>query len=346
MPITTQEWEEILQRLKSNDPTLTSLNLSNKKIGPEKAQELAAALEYNNTLTFLNLVGNAIESKGAKAFATLLKKNNTLEHLDLRWNYIGLDGVMELATSLQNNNSLSAIYLDGNSETKLAEIKAFETSLQNNTAMTFLNLDPGAEDFPQKKTINKFCHRNENLESGIIKKIWQKYENPTQELPLSSHEIKFISNPKNSLKILAKTFESRNFSDQFRDSLAQNLSAGVRTLVTSAMAPERLKTSLTKRVIDALIPIGLKDFFRMHGVTNGLHNSKKSSLEMLPTDALKVILEFLKIDDIDHKKISSNDSATSTNTKEEELRKTSSIKTTSCSSLTPVRQSSPRDFNN
>ena len=79
MPIS----EGLLQRIRENDPTLTSLNLSYNQIGPEEVQALANALQNNTALTSLNLGYNHIGNEGAQALATALQNNATLTSLNL-----------------------------------------------------------------------------------------------------------------------------------------------------------------------------------------------------------------------------------------------------------------------
>ena len=47
----------ILERLRSNDPTLTHLHLSYNQIGDQGAQAIAEALRLNQTLTTLDSLG-------------------------------------------------------------------------------------------------------------------------------------------------------------------------------------------------------------------------------------------------------------------------------------------------
>ena len=52
--------DEVLRRLRSNDTTLTTLNLRYNDLGAVGGAAVAGALERNTTLTTLNLVGNAV----------------------------------------------------------------------------------------------------------------------------------------------------------------------------------------------------------------------------------------------------------------------------------------------
>ena len=66
---TTKHFTDILTKLSSNDPTLTTLNLWNNNIGPDGAASLAIALQNNTTLTTLNLRNNPIGDVGAASLA-------------------------------------------------------------------------------------------------------------------------------------------------------------------------------------------------------------------------------------------------------------------------------------
>ena len=84
-PLNDEDYEEVefndalLERLKSNDPTLTALRFWNKKIGDEGVSKLVEALTNNTSLLGLRLFGNGIGDEGAKELATLLESNTTLQ---------------------------------------------------------------------------------------------------------------------------------------------------------------------------------------------------------------------------------------------------------------------------
>ena len=79
-------FENEIDRLRVNDPSLTTLNLGNNNIGAAGAMVLATALHTNTTLTTLNLEYNNIGAAGATALATALHTNTTLTTLFLRAN--------------------------------------------------------------------------------------------------------------------------------------------------------------------------------------------------------------------------------------------------------------------
>lgn len=133
---------EAIERLKSNDPTLTSLNLSGNEIGDFGAQALAEALTENNTLTSLNLSVNDIGDLGAQALAEALAENNTLTLLGLSGNKIGVKGAQALAEALRVNNTITTFNLRFNLRySSVVVMKSIEFFLDRNKLITPLKLD-------------------------------------------------------------------------------------------------------------------------------------------------------------------------------------------------------------
>ena len=108
--------DELLQRIRDNDPTLTILDLKNNQIGPAEAEVLAIALQSNTAVTRLNLQNNQIGILGAKALANLLQNNTTLTTIDLGDGNIGV----EVQTS--NNNIGCDGLIDANDGYRLVSL--------------------------------------------------------------------------------------------------------------------------------------------------------------------------------------------------------------------------------
>ena len=102
---------ELLKKIRSNDPTLTTLDLSYNNIGDEGAKVIADALKGNKTLTTLDLSHNNIEVEGTKALAEALKDNKTLTTLNLSHNEIGDEGAKAIAEALRINTTLTTLNL-------------------------------------------------------------------------------------------------------------------------------------------------------------------------------------------------------------------------------------------
>ena len=110
----TPEGVETLQRLRDNDATLTSLNLSCCCVRDACATQLAGCLRENTTLTSLDLEQNYIGAEGVTQLAGCLRVNTTLTSLNLDSNYIDDEGATQLAGCLRVNTTLTSLNLYGN----------------------------------------------------------------------------------------------------------------------------------------------------------------------------------------------------------------------------------------
>jgi hypothetical protein len=103
--------EKLLQRLRANDSTLDTLNLSD--IGDKGAKDLSEALKVNSTLVTLSLGDSG--DKGATHLSEALKVNSTLVTLDLTCSSIGDEGAKDLSEALKVNSTLVTLKLRTNS---------------------------------------------------------------------------------------------------------------------------------------------------------------------------------------------------------------------------------------
>lgn len=131
---------EILQRLKENDPTLTLLDLAGNSISAAEIKDLAEALKTNKILTTLKLTRSQIGDAGVKELAEALKTNSTLTHLHLDENNIGDAGVEQLAEVLKRNSTLTHLNLDKNNIGDTGVEKLAE-ALKRNSTLTGLYLE-------------------------------------------------------------------------------------------------------------------------------------------------------------------------------------------------------------
>ncbi|TRZ01971.1 hypothetical protein DNTS_024149 [Danionella cerebrum] len=105
--------EETLQRIKSNDSTLTEVNLNNiKNIPIPTLKELAKAMERNTHVKKFSLAATRSNDPVAVAFSEMLRENKTLRSLNLESNFITGAGVQSLVESLRDNDTLSEIKID------------------------------------------------------------------------------------------------------------------------------------------------------------------------------------------------------------------------------------------
>ncbi|KAF5895587.1 tropomodulin-2-like, partial [Clarias magur] len=105
--------EETLQRIKSNDPKLTEVNLNNIKNVPiPTLRDFAKAMEKNTHVKKFSLAATRSNDPIAVAFADMLRENKTLMSLNLESNFITGSGVQALVEALRDNDTLSEIKID------------------------------------------------------------------------------------------------------------------------------------------------------------------------------------------------------------------------------------------
>uniref|UniRef100_A0A669BBH2 Tropomodulin 2 n=1 Tax=Oreochromis niloticus TaxID=8128 RepID=A0A669BBH2_ORENI len=109
--------EDTLQRVKSNDSTLTEVNLNNIKVcrnAKEHARQewliyfSCDMLRENKTLRSLNLESNFITGAGVQALVDALRDNDTLTEIkiDNQRQQLGTTVEMEIAKMLEENKSI------------------------------------------------------------------------------------------------------------------------------------------------------------------------------------------------------------------------------------------------
>jgi serine/threonine protein kinase/Ran GTPase-activating protein (RanGAP) involved in mRNA processing and transport len=130
---------ELLERIRNNDPGLTSLDLADNQIGDAGVKELSAALKENRILTSLDLGENQIGAAGAKELSAALKENRTLTELNLGWNQIGDAGAKDLGAALKENRTLTTLNLWSN-QIGAAGAKDLSEALKKNRTLTTLHL--------------------------------------------------------------------------------------------------------------------------------------------------------------------------------------------------------------
>lgn len=126
-------------RLRANDPTMISCDLSNNAVMQMKVAELvpqlAAALATNTTCRELNLSGCDINDAACEHLASALLQNTTLCHLNLEANRVDNKGACQLAAAIAQNRGLMLLNLMSQKgsrfgDTTLTEfLKVFETNV-------------------------------------------------------------------------------------------------------------------------------------------------------------------------------------------------------------------------
>ncbi|KAG7218262.1 hypothetical protein INR49_020497 [Caranx melampygus] len=105
--------EETLQRIKSNDGSLTEVNLNNiKNIPIPTLKDFAKAMEKNTQVKKFSLAATRSNDPIAVAFSDMLRENKTLRSLNLESNFITGAGVQALVDALRDNDTLTEIKID------------------------------------------------------------------------------------------------------------------------------------------------------------------------------------------------------------------------------------------
>ncbi|KAM9366386.1 tropomodulin-2 [Symphorus nematophorus] len=105
--------EETLQRIKSNDSSLTEVNLNNiKNIPIPTLKDFAKAMEKNTHVKKFSLAATRSNDPIAVAFSDMLRENKTLRSLNLESNFITGAGVQALVDALRDNDTLTEIKID------------------------------------------------------------------------------------------------------------------------------------------------------------------------------------------------------------------------------------------
>jgi Ran GTPase-activating protein (RanGAP) involved in mRNA processing and transport len=168
-PLQGSTLDEFLNRMTSNETTLTELDLAGESIQDENAKRLARVLKLNTTLKYLYLQWNSIQDEGASAIALVMKKNKTLTKLDLGRNNVSDPTLAVFEQSLKVNVTLKTLNLSVNrigpaGAASLAEtLKANEFLTELELNQNFV-LDEGAE------ALGKALQKNNGLVSFSLSK--------------------------------------------------------------------------------------------------------------------------------------------------------------------------------
>ncbi|XP_062404768.1 tropomodulin-2 [Sardina pilchardus] len=105
--------EETLQRIKSDDSSLTEVNLNNiKNIPIPTLKDFAKAMEKNTHVKKFSLAATRSNDPIAVAFSDMLRENKALKSLNLESNFITSAGVQALVEALRDNEGLIEIKID------------------------------------------------------------------------------------------------------------------------------------------------------------------------------------------------------------------------------------------
>ena len=156
--ISHQSLKSIAEVLRVNS-TLKDLKFEGNKVGVGGTKLIAESLKANTTLKLLSLSRNNIKAKCGRLFSDSLKVNGTLESLTLAENALGSRGAQLLSDGLRVNTSLRHLDLSWNSIGSEGAESIAET-IRVNASLTSLELvgnnigDPGANKVSEALKVN------------------------------------------------------------------------------------------------------------------------------------------------------------------------------------------------
>ena len=133
--VCAEDLRDDIQKIKSNDASLTELRWVYHGVGVSRAKELAAALRVNETLAKIDLYDNIMGNDGVKELAAALQVNKTLTQIDLYNNSIGNNGAKELVAMLAENLTITQLDLYGNNDVNPITITQLDTMAATNKTL-------------------------------------------------------------------------------------------------------------------------------------------------------------------------------------------------------------------
>ncbi|KAK2861868.1 hypothetical protein Q5P01_001401 [Channa striata] len=103
-------FDELMEQVRSNDPSLTELNVNNSEVIKSKTLiEFAEALRNNTHVKTFALANCRADDHVAYAIAGMLRSNKTITSINLDSNHLTGKGILSLIQSLQHNSTLTEL---------------------------------------------------------------------------------------------------------------------------------------------------------------------------------------------------------------------------------------------
>uniref|UniRef100_A0A667Y3A5 Leiomodin 2 (cardiac) a n=1 Tax=Myripristis murdjan TaxID=586833 RepID=A0A667Y3A5_9TELE len=103
-------FDELLERVRKNDPSLTELNINNSDtIKIQTLIQFAEALENNVHVKTLALANTRADDHVAYAISGALQSNTCLTNINLDSNHLTGKGILSLVHAIQNNKSVTEL---------------------------------------------------------------------------------------------------------------------------------------------------------------------------------------------------------------------------------------------
>lgn len=136
--------QNILDRINSNDPNITSIKFDQNELESDQIIDLAKALTKNTHITKIDLSGNEIDFNGIQNIAECFKENNTIKEVFLSGCQIS-DSFFSRKTNilmegLLQNHTIISLDLSNNDLSQYSGIENLANYLRNNRSLTTLSL--------------------------------------------------------------------------------------------------------------------------------------------------------------------------------------------------------------
>nr|XP_020480169.1 leiomodin-1 [Monopterus albus] len=103
-------FDELMEQVKNNDPSLTELNVNNSEVIKAKTLiEFAEALRNNTHIKTFALANCRADDHVAYAIAGTLRSNKTITSINLDSNHLTGKGILSLIQALQHNSTLTEL---------------------------------------------------------------------------------------------------------------------------------------------------------------------------------------------------------------------------------------------
>jgi len=101
--------DEVLEKVRANDPNTKKINLNNVPIKEDTAIELFDALERNNHLVELSLANTMLTDTAAIILASALEVNKSLEHINIETNSVSPQTLARIFEAINVNQTVQVM---------------------------------------------------------------------------------------------------------------------------------------------------------------------------------------------------------------------------------------------
>ncbi len=236
------QFYKILERVKNNDPTITSIALPELGIGDLEFANLAKALRDNTFVSQISLRNNNIGTSVALALAKVLKTNKNLKKVDLWSNKIGEAGARAFAEALVTNHTLLELDLRYNQipaeDKNLTKIK---TALERNKQLAKTK----ALEDRQEQVRQEELRRTQKLEES---KILERQKEELKQKEITQRKLEEEAR----IKIEQERLQSQKKLDDLRIKEEQlRTQRRLEEQTKLAQEPVRLRQQGNKLVVDS-----------------------------------------------------------------------------------------------